>query len=65
MRSKLNIFVILSEAKDLLSLALTRKQIFRFAQDDNPNLWNARPYSPPKNFRMRSSPRSSSAFEVA
>src|SRR5271157_3541751 len=29
-------FVILSEAKDLLSLALTRKQILRFARDDNP-----------------------------
>ena len=27
-------FVILSEAKDLLSLALTRKQVLRFAQDD-------------------------------
>ena len=27
--------VILSEAKDLLSLALTRKQVLRFAQDDN------------------------------
>jgi penicillin G amidase len=26
---------ILSEAKDLLSLALTRKQVLRFAQDDN------------------------------
>ena len=28
-------FVILSEAKDLLDLALTKKQILRFAQDDN------------------------------
>jgi hypothetical protein len=28
-------FVVLSEAKDLLSPALTRKQILRFAQDDN------------------------------
>jgi len=27
--------VILSEAKDLLSLTLTRKQVLRFAQDDN------------------------------
>jgi len=27
--------VILSEAKDLLSRALTRKQVLRFAQDDN------------------------------
>jgi hypothetical protein len=27
-------FVILSEAKDLLSLALTGKQVLRFAQDD-------------------------------
>jgi hypothetical protein len=28
-------FVILSEAKDPLSRALTRKQVLRFAQDDN------------------------------
>ena len=28
--------VILSEAKDLLSPAATKKQILRFAQDDNP-----------------------------
>ncbi|MBZ5664021.1 MAG: hypothetical protein LAO30_05405 [Acidobacteriia bacterium] len=27
-------FVILSEAKDLLSRALARRQVFRFAQDD-------------------------------
>jgi DNA-directed RNA polymerase subunit F len=27
-------FVILSEAKDLLSRAQARKQVFRFAQDD-------------------------------
>jgi hypothetical protein len=29
------IVVILSEAKDLLSHALKRKQVLRFAQDDN------------------------------
>jgi hypothetical protein len=28
-------FVILSEAKDLLSDAQARKQVLRFAQDDN------------------------------
>jgi hypothetical protein len=28
--------VVLSEAKDLLSRAATKKQILRFAQDDNP-----------------------------
>jgi len=33
--SALSKVVILSEAKDLLSLALTRKQVLRFAQDDN------------------------------
>jgi hypothetical protein len=34
-------FVILSEAKDLLSLAPTRKQILRFAQDDSVcEAWN-------------------------
>jgi hypothetical protein len=31
-------FVILSEAKDLLSLALTRNQDLRFAQDDKVDL---------------------------
>jgi hypothetical protein len=31
-------FVILSEAKDLLSLALTRKLALRFAQDDKLDL---------------------------
>jgi hypothetical protein len=30
-----NVVIQSSEAKDLLSLALTRKQILRFAQDDN------------------------------
>jgi hypothetical protein len=30
-----NNFVILSEAKDLLSHAPKRKQVLRFAQDDN------------------------------
>jgi hypothetical protein len=30
--------VILSEAKDLLSLAVTGKQVLRFAQDDK--FWN-------------------------
>jgi len=32
-------FVILSEAKDLLSLAAgKKKEVLRFAQDDNPKL---------------------------
>jgi penicillin G amidase len=41
-------FVILSEARNLLSLALTKKQVLRFAQDDN-NLSPA-PYALASNF---------------
>jgi hypothetical protein len=33
-----NKIVILSEAKDLFSRALARKQVLRFAQDDYSNL---------------------------
>jgi len=31
-------FVVLREAKDLLSLAAGKEQVLRFAQDDNPKL---------------------------